>query len=389
MSVSESVSELENRILAGDLRALARAATLIENQTPAGRELLTALLPHAGKAMTVGVTGPPGAGKSTLVNQLAKIARQSGKSVAVVAVDPSSPHSQGAILGDRIRMQEHFQDPGIFIRSMASRSALGGLARATGDLAVLFDAAGREVILIETVGAGQNEIDIAQLADLTLVVLAPGFGDDIQAIKAGMMEIADLFAINKADLPGAGPLEQAIRSAQVETPIRRVVATEGRGCAELFEMICEILAARGRKFRRPAAVRCDAGTVELDHLGIAVRNIDEQLPFYEGLLGMRTDSRETVASEHVRVAMLPAGSSRMELLEATDGESPIARFIEKRGPGLHHIALRVEDLAGTVERLKRGGVRVLNDPRTGADGHQYVFLHPASTGGVLLELIQK
>jgi LAO/AO transport system kinase len=383
LTLTDSIAELQQRILAGDLRAVARAATLIENRTAAGRELVASLSPHSGRAMIVGVTGPPGAGKSTLVSQLARLARESGQSVGIIAVDPSSPYSRGAILGDRIRMQDHFNDPGIFIRSMASRGAMGGLARATLEMALLLDAARRDVILIETVGAGQDEIDIARLAHITLVVLAPGFGDDVQAIKAGIMEIADVFAINKADLPGAGALEQAIRATQISVPIRRIIATEGKGCEELFQAIRELFQKLGRK------QLARASSVELDHLGIAVKSIENQLPFYEHMLGMHVSKREAVESEHVSVAMLPAGTTLIELLEATDGESPIARFVEKRGPGLHHIALRVDDLAGAIERLKQNGARLLNEPRTGADGHTYVFVHPASTGGVLLELIQK
>ncbi len=164
--------------------------------------------------MIVGITGPPGAGKSTLVDQLAKTVRRNGQTAAIIAVDPSSPFSCGAILGDRIRMQDHHEDPGVFIRSMATRGRLGGLAKATLEMAMLFDAAGRDVVLIETVGVGQDEVDIARLADITVLVLTPGFGDDVQAMKAGIMEIADVFAINKADQPGADRLEQEIRAMQ-------------------------------------------------------------------------------------------------------------------------------------------------------------------------------
>lgn len=204
------------------------------------------LFPHTGRAMIAGITGPPGAGKSTLVNELAKTLRSAGQKVGIIAVDPSSAYSHGAILGDRIRMQDHHADAGVFIRSMATRGRLGGVAQGTLEMALLFDAAGRDVVLIETVGVGQDEIEIARLADVTVVVLVPGMGDDVQALKAGIMEVADVFAINKADLPGAERLEQEIRAMQSlgevaqranAAPIRRVVASEGRGVEELLSVI--------------------------------------------------------------------------------------------------------------------------------------------------------
>jgi GTPase len=245
--------------MSGDLRALARAASLVESQTVAARDLIAALFPHTGRAMIVGITGPPGAGKSTLVDQLCKTLRQDGKSVGIVAVDPSSPYSHGAILGDRIRMQNHHGDPGVFIRSMATRGKLGGIAQGTLEMALLLDAAGRDVVLIETVGVGQDEVEIARLADVTVLVLVPGQGDDVQAIKAGIMEIADVFAINKADLPDADRLEQEIRAMQSlatpservdSAPVRRVVATDGKGIDELLAVIRAAFDKRGRKSSR-------------------------------------------------------------------------------------------------------------------------------------------
>jgi LAO/AO transport system kinase len=257
-----SIAASRDQILAGDLRALARAASAIENQTPSGRALISTLFPHTGHAKIIGITGPPGAGKSTLVDQMAAFIRKNGQTVGIIAVDPSSPFSRGALLGDRIRMQRHHADPGVFIRSMASRGKLGGLARGTLEMALLLDAAGRDYVLIETVGVGQDEVEIARLADVTVVVLVPGMGDDVQTIKAGIMEIADVFAINKSDLPGAERLEQDLRAMQSvahdvgvakASPIRRVVSTDGAGVEDLMRVILDVHQARGSQSRDVAA----------------------------------------------------------------------------------------------------------------------------------------
>lgn len=205
-------SSLASRVLAHDVRAASRLMRLIEDGLPAATPELRALFPHTGKAYVIGITGSPGAGKSTLTDRLIAHYRRAGKTVGVLAVDPTSPFTGGAILGDRIRMQSHATDPGVFIRSLATRGNLGGLSRATGDAIRVMDAMGREVILVETVGVGQDEIDIAQLAHTTVVVLVPGMGDDIQAIKAGILEVADVFAVNKADLEGADRVVRELRS---------------------------------------------------------------------------------------------------------------------------------------------------------------------------------
>jgi LAO/AO transport system kinase len=234
-----------DRIRDGDVRALARAISTIEDNRPESRELLKALFNFTGRARVIGLTGAPGAGKSTLVDQLAREYRKQERTVGILAVDPTSPYTGGAILGDRIRMQSHHADPGIYIRSMATRGNLGGLARATTDAATVLDAAGKDVVLIETVGVGQDEIDIVRLADVTVVILVPGMGDDVQTIKAGIMEIADIFVINKSDREGADRVEREIRSMQSlairsdkwTPPIVKTVATDGKGIPELAAAI--------------------------------------------------------------------------------------------------------------------------------------------------------
>lgn len=362
-----------------DERTLARMATGIENRDPQTLAKLRTL--GRGHARIVGITGPPGAGKSTLVSALAAALRAQGKTLAILAVDPSSRKTGGAILGDRIRMQQHHGDPGIFIRSMATRGLTGGLARATADMARLMDAAGKDYVIVETVGVGQDEVEVAEMADVTVVMLVPGMGDDVQAVKAGIMEIADLFVVNKADQPGADRVVRELSESGWTAPVLRTVATEGKGIEEL-------VAAIERHEPRAWAQEAEPGRPSIDHLGIAVKSLAEAIPFYESI-GFHVAHRETVDTEKVHVAMLPAGNSRIELLEPSAPDSPISNFLAKRGGGLHHVALKVPDLHGAVERLRASGARLLNEPRVGAGGHLYVFVHPASTGGVLLELIQE
>ncbi len=243
--LSGRLAELEARLQAKDRRALARVLSWVESGDERGREMLRALYPRSGRARTIGLTGSPGAGKSTVTNELAKEFRARGQTVGIVAVDPSSPYTMGAILGDRVRMAELHADPDVFIRSLASRGALGGLSAATQDVIHVLDAFGKDMILIETVGAGQDEVEIAGCAQTTVLVNTPNMGDEVQTLKAGIMEIADVLAVNKSDLPGADRMVSALKALLSlapdrgwQPPVTRIVATRGEGIVELADA-CE------------------------------------------------------------------------------------------------------------------------------------------------------
>ena len=387
------VAQMMARLRAGDVRALARAVSIVEDGAAAGAELLAACREFSGSALRVGVTGPPGAGKSTLVDQVARWLRAEGQTVGVVAVDPSSPYTGGALLGDRIRMQGFAGDDGVYIRSMASRGAMGGVARAAADVCTVMEAAGRQTVVIETVGVGQDEVDVIGLADVTVLMLVPGMGDEVQSLKAGVMEVADVFVVNKSDRGGAELVEQEIVAMQGLAaksgwvpPVVRTVATTGEGVKELMEAVRRCSAEKGGRRRRMEGV-LRGGGLRLDHLGVAVKSIDGARGFYESL-GLVVSHEETVEHEKVKTAMLPLGESRIELLEATEADSTIGRFVAKRGEGLHHIAVHVDGIDAMFARLMEQGVRLASDSvRVGAGGHRYFFVHPASTGGVLLEIV--
>jgi LAO/AO transport system kinase len=390
------IAQMMARLRGGDVRALARAVSVVEDGGALASEFLVACREFAGSALRVGVTGPPGAGKSTLVDQMAKWLRADGQMVGVMAVDPSSPYTGGALLGDRIRMQGFAGDDGVYIRSMASRGAMGGVARAAADVCSVIEAAGRQTILIETVGVGQDEVDVIGLADVTVLVLVPGMGDEVQSLKAGVMEVADVFVVNKSDRGGAELVEQEIVAMQGLAasrgdwvpPVVKTVATTGEGVPELMEAVRRCAEQRlERRVRSSVRNEVRVGGLRLDHLGVAVKSIAAARGFYEAL-GLVVSHEETVEHEQVKTAMLPLGESRIELLEATEEDSTIGRFLAKRGEGLHHVAVHIEDVDAMFARLTKQGVRLASDAvRVGAGGHRYFFVHPASTGGVLLELV--
>jgi LAO/AO transport system kinase len=472
MAADPKIEVLAEGVLAGRIPAVARAISWAEGGEPGFPGLLARLFPSTGRARVTGLTGSPGAGKSTLTAALARLFRRAGRKVGIVAVDPSSPFSGGAILGDRIRMQDLYTDPAVLIRSMATRGHLGGLARATADAVDVLDAAGFEEVLVETVGVGQDEVEVFRLAESCIVVLTPGMGDDIQAIKAGLMEVADLFVVNKADRDGADRVVAEVRQ-MLELgehgawipPILKTVATSGQGLGELAEFLGRHRAfldgAEGAERRRrrtkmrieglvkedllgkieelrgdngaleEAAARVEArekdplsaarsllGRLELSsggappsspsenvpapspgapqktvrrisHLGVAVESVEKGGAFWD-LLGLLEEHREEVDSQKVLTSFRRVGESHVELLEPTDSASPIAKFLEKRGPGLHHVCLDVDDVDAALEKLKAAGVRLVNEtPFDGAHGCRVAFVHPASTGGILLELSEK
>jgi GTPase len=285
---AETIQSWVERIRQGDVRSLARAISAIEDARPESLALLKALFPHSGHARVLGLTGAPGAGKSTLVDQLAREYRKQQRTLGIVAVDPTSPYTGGAILGDRIRMQAHHADPGIYIRSMATRGFLGGLARATTDVVTLLDASGKDLVLIETVGVGQDEVDVVRLADVTVVILVPGMGDDVQTIKAGIMEIADIFVINKSDREGADRVAREIRAMQTLSvradkwtpPIVKTVALEGKGVPELAAAIAgyENFLAHHNLLLKKKVSSWRERLIEMLREGLLQRVLSERLP---------------------------------------------------------------------------------------------------------------
>jgi len=449
---------LSERLLAGDPRAIARAISLIENESPDGAALIGRIFSGTGHAYLLGITGPPGAGKSTLVDKIIVELRKRGKTVGILAVDPTSPFSGGAILGDRVRMQGHAQDEGVFIRSMATRGHLGGLARTTAEAAIVLDAAGYDVVIIETVGVGQDEVDIVRTADCSVVTLVPGTGDEVQALKAGIMEIADIFVVNKADREGADRTAASIEmmlsldDAMGEgwrPPVMRTEATTGRGVSELIDMIerfraqsVDTLGARrraraewrlreilGRRFmihletnvftpgefgewldrisarevdpygaadqvmaRALGATKTTSEVVlvtGIDHVGIAVADADASLKFFTGVLGLTSDAPQDITGQNTRVRFVDTGDAKLELVESLAAGSPIGNYLEKRGPGIHHVALRVSDIHAAIAQVVAAGVRMIDtEPRRGAHGSLIAFVHPADTHGVLVELKQ-
>ena len=312
--MSAPIENWAQRVCAGDVRALSRAITAIENHQPDAEELLRLLFPRTGTAYLTGVTGAPGTGKSTLVDRLSAHYRAKQEQVGVIAVDPTSPYSGGAILGDRIRMQGHASDSGMFIRSMATRGFLGGLARATAEVALLLDAAGKQQVLIETVGVGQDEIEIVRLADCVVVMLVPGLGDDIQNMKAGLMEIGDIFVLNKSDREGADRLEQQLNAMlSLVMPrdgwhpaVVRTVASENKGIDVLAETIA--------KFRKHFETSGERQRKHVEHWKMRLIELLESRLLQRALGGAGGEARLTELAEEVAARKKDPFSAVSEIL---------------------------------------------------------------------------
>jgi LAO/AO transport system kinase len=452
----DGLSGLVDRLVARDPRAIARAISIVEDESPTAASLLGRIYPRTGRAYLIGLTGPPGAGKSTLADRLLTELRKGGATVGVLAVDPTSPYTGGALLGDRVRMQQHAGDAGVYIRSMATRGHLGGLAHTTVEASLVLDAAGFDVVIIETVGVGQDEVEIVRTADVSIVVLVPGAGDDVQALKAGVMEIADIFVVNKADRDGADRSVAAIEGVLAlagepegawKPPVLRTEATTGRGVPELMDAIQRFRTATparleerrraradwrlreilGRRFmehveRRvlpPGAIDGwldrisrreidpysaaasileqatagarpgDQGTdYSIDHVGVAVEDASALVTFFKQVFGLDTDAPEVVGLHRLR--FVATGDATVELVEPLSTESPIGKFLARRGPGLHHICLRVSDIDAALSRLGARGIKLIDTKaRQGAHGSRIAFLHPSAAGGLLIELKEK
>ena len=327
MAVGDSLGAWEESIRRGDRRAMARAISAMENGDAAGVELLKRLFAASEGSQLIGVTGSPGSGKSTLVERLALEYRRGGKRVGIIAVDPTSPFSGGAILGDRVRMQNLATDDGVYIRSMATRGHLGGLAPAAHDVVTVLEAGGCEVVLVETVGVGQDEVEVARLADVTVLLLAPGMGDDIQTFKAGVMEIADIFAINKADYPGVGRVEQEVtamlnitpRANAWRPPVVKTVATAGEGIPELRQALDEFQAFGERTGLKRTRERGKwrARLLAMLRQTLFERAVEERLRpgeidrYVEDVMGRRRDPHSVV--EELVAESMAAGRERARL----------------------------------------------------------------------------
>ena len=396
------VRALLRGVLAGDRRALARAITRVEaGEAEIRRRALALDWPE--RARIIGLTGPPGVGKSALLDRLAAGFAAEGRAVGALAVDPSSPRSGGALLGDRVRLGA--DDGAVFFRSMAARDGQAGIAPEVPAALRLVAAGGAQRILLETAGAGQGDHAITRLADVTVAAVTPGLGDAVQAAKAGLFEVADIVVVNQADRPGAEAMAAAFRAFR-EGPVLLTSAKEGTGIGELLNVLEGMLAERAPRDRSAPASSSSlppgGGAIRLHHVGIAARDAAAARDLWGTLLSLREAGRYRVEEFGVLALFLApnggtptggraeaGGGGLLEILEPLAADSPVARFLARCGEGLHHVCFEVEDIRSTLAALEARGVRLVDrEPRRGAGGHLVAFIHPSSAGGVLLELKQ-
>ena len=390
---------LADRLLARDPRAVARAISWVENELPEAAELVGQVYARTGRAYLIGVTGPPGAGKSTLVDRLTSELRRTQATVGILAVDPTSPYSGGAILGDRVRMQAHAEDAGVFIRSMATRGHLGGLARTTAEAALLLDAAGFDYVIIETVGVGQDEVDIVRTADVAVVTMVPGAGDEVQALKASIMEIADIFVVNKADREGADRTAASIESTlsleewpagEWRPPVLRTVATTGAGVAELVAMIGRFRAESAERVGERRRTRAEWRLREIlarsfmQHLETHVLAPDEFETLLRRIADRDVDPYAAAAGVMARaVSRADRGVVRQDVADRGVVRPDVADRVTVR-PVLDHVGIAVQDAADLVELFRRLFDLPTDDPEA-VGQHRVRFV---DTGDATLELVE-
>ncbi len=420
-------AEISSGMRRRDTRALARLLTAIENQSGEASALLRRSRQSGKPALRIGITGPAGCGKSTLIDRLIERFRAQKKTVGVLAVDPSSPITGGALLGDRIRMQRHARDKGVFVRSMAGRGALGGLSPALPQAILAMEMFGFDVLLMETVGAGQGDTAMRGLCDVLLVLSPPEAVDTVQAMKAGLMEIADVFVVHKADLPGADHaikvFQEILSLSHKKTPVVAVSSLKNSGYEELMKALefpsgvvvsqsrsplrtlsalrrfgpSAIVAAVSKTPQRSKGARSfptgfakqQHHSLTHDHVAIAVHKIKDHLPLYRDLLGIELEGTYDFKEYGVRIAAFALPNGRLELLEPLGKKSTLAKFLAKRGEGLHHLAFRTHAIEKQVKDLKKAGLSWINEkPRRGLHDTRVCFLHPRSSKGILLEFVE-